>query len=166
MTISFQCQHCHKEVKAPDATAGKRGKCPYCGHSSYIPYPGEDEKEIPLAPVDPQAERQREDEIRSLAQAERQLRSQLGGDRPIPLEHRQDLASEDLHHFVVNYCLDMSRGLLDKSALHVTELKKFGYLSHQAVEDFITGKAAEDALAGIPPAVLNGFLSELSERLN
>jgi len=168
MTITFLCEHCHKEVKGPDAAAGKRGKCPYCGHSSYVPYPGEDQKDIPLAPVDTEAERLREEEIRRLASLERDLRSELPGDLPpVPLGQRGDLTSEDLHHFVVNYCLDMSAGLLERADQHAAKLKEFRYLGHQAVEDFLTGKAAEESLSlgNIPPKVLEGLLKRLSKQL-
>lgn len=37
MSIRTTCQSCGKAVKAPDSAAGKRGKCPFCGHSVRIP---------------------------------------------------------------------------------------------------------------------------------
>src|SRR5262245_24539082 len=35
--ITFMCVHCNEELKVPDNTAGKRGKCPHCGKVVQIP---------------------------------------------------------------------------------------------------------------------------------
>ena len=59
MTIAFRCSHCHKDVQAPDAAAGKRGKCPFCGQSNYVPAPVAPADELDLAPVDEAADRRR-----------------------------------------------------------------------------------------------------------
>ncbi len=52
MSIEFRCQSCGKSVRASDEAGGKRGKCPYCKVSVYIPAPTEESGEIGLAPVD------------------------------------------------------------------------------------------------------------------
>jgi len=165
MTIKFRCEHCHKEVNAPDTAAGKRGKCPYCGQGSYIPAPVSDEDVLPLAPIDEEEERRRQEEIHALLKQERELIAESKGEPPVPLEHREDLDTEDLHHFVVNYCLDMGGGRLDRAQAHVQKLKSFGQKGIGAVNDFITGRAGEPALKNIPRPVLMGFLKQLSERL-
>ena len=38
MPITFRCEGCQKDVTAPDAAAGKRGRCPFCGHLNAIPH--------------------------------------------------------------------------------------------------------------------------------
>jgi len=163
MSIKFSCEHCHREVNAPDQAAGKRGKCPYCGQSSYIPAPVSDEDVLDLAPIDEDEERKRKAEIEALRQAEHDLiAEQRGSDEP-PLEQRDDVQSDDLHHFVVNYCLDMFAGKLDRARMHADKLRTFGPAGRQAIRDFQSGKVTEDALADIPKPVLLGFLKELNQ---
>ena len=165
MTISFECEHCRKEVKAPDDAAGKRGKCPYCGMSNYIPAPVSDDDLIPLAEEDPEEERRRKEEIHSLMQMDRAVLAEGGGEPSIPLEHREDLKAGDLYHFIVNYCLDMAAGKLDRAKIQVEKLKPFGYTGKLAVDDFLSGNALEPALDTIPSRVLQGFLRQLKDQL-
>ncbi|HUU21156.1 MAG TPA: hypothetical protein VM389_01345 [Phycisphaerae bacterium] len=168
MTITFRCMHCHKVVKAPDAAAGRRGKCPYCQQSNYIPAPVSEDEILDLAPEDEEYERHRREEVERLLAKERELlaegAAEVAESRP-PLEHREDLASEDLHHFVVNYCLDMANAKLERAAVHVKKLKEFRGAGVQAVDDFLMGTALEPALGKIPPRVLQGFLKQLRQQL-
>lgn len=161
MPITFRCEHCGKEVKAPDGAEGKRGKCPHCGQSNYIPTPVSEEDAIPLAEINTEEEKQREAEEQALLEQERALIAETARAPAVPLDDRDDLSSEDLHHFVVNYCLDMAAGKLDRAETHVAELKKHRKLGTTAVDDFIQGKATEPALGDIPPPVLQGFLKQL-----
>jgi len=163
MAIKFLCHNCNNEVTAPDAAAGKKGKCPFCGHSNDIPAPLPPEELIPLAPVDEEAERQRAEEVARLREQERELLGELGGEEPVPLEHREDLTSADLHHFVVNYCLDMSQGKLQRAEQHAEKLRQHKPLGAAAVEDFLTGSAVEPALDHIPRPVILAFLKKLKE---
>jgi len=165
MPITFRCEHCGKEVKAPDGAGGKRGKCPHCGQSNYIPAPVTDEDLIPLAQIDPEEEkRRREQELALLAQ-ERELIAESAPPQAVPLDQREDLTSDDLHHFVVNYCLDMASGKLERAETYVGQLKKHGKLGQTAVEDFIEGRASEDALNDLPKPVLDGYLKQLHEKV-
>jgi len=165
MAITFRCQRCHKQISAPDSAGGKRGKCPYCGHSTYIPAPVSDEDVLDLAPIDEEAERERQATVARLRARERELIAETGGAEPVPLEHRDDLSSADLYHFVVNYCLDMAAGNLDRAATHAAELKKFEKPGIEAVKDFQSGGVSEPALGGIPAPVVQGFLKQLAEEL-
>ena len=164
MTLQFRCEKCHKTVKAPDSTTGKRGKCPDCGNTSYIPSMEEPE-EIPLAPIDEESEQEKSKEIANLLAKERDLLHEMGGEPSIPLEHKEDLNSEDLHHFVVNYCLDMYKGELTRAEHTAKELKKFKFTAIQAVEDFQTNRAVEPALGEIKKPLLDGFLKDLKKAL-
>jgi phage FluMu protein Com len=165
MSITFRCANCQKEVQAPDAAAGKRGKCPYCGHSSYIPSPVNEADLIPMAAVDEEEERRRAQRIKELLQQEHDLIAETGTQPAAPLEHQEDVAAEDLYHFVVNYCLDLATGKLDRAQTHVTELRKHGFAAQQAVQDFLGGRAEEPALDSIPKRVLQGFLTQLRDEL-
>ncbi|MHC4982161.1 MAG: TFIIB-type zinc ribbon-containing protein [Planctomycetota bacterium] len=165
MSITFQCEHCRREVEAPDEAAGKRGKCPFCGQSNYIPSAVSGADVLPLAPINEEEERRRQQEIQKLMERERQLLSEKGGETPPPLEHRENLKSDDLHHFVVNYCLDVAKDNLKRAEQHVQQLKRFGEVGLEAVDDFISGKALEPALDSIPTRTLQSFLKELRERV-
>lgn len=163
MTIQFHCSHCGKKVTAPDAVGGRRGKCPYCQQSNYIPSPTSDDDIIDLAPLDDMEElRQKEMEKRLLAQ-EHDLIMASGSSSPAvePLEQRSDLKPEDLYHYIVNYCLDMAGGKLEKAELAARELLKYRHLSLTAIADFLGGKTLEPALNEIPAKVIQGLLNEL-----
>jgi len=165
MTITFRCEHCHKDVKASDDATGKRGKCPFCGRSTYIPSPVGQDDVLPLVPIDESEERKLQDEIARLVAREKDLIAETGGEPPPPLDQREDVAAEDLHHIVVNYCLDMAGGNLQRAAMHVKKLRKFKETGIEAVEEFLAGTAAEAALDEIPPAVLKAFMEQLREQL-
>ena len=166
MTISFSCEHCGKRVEAPDKAGGKRGRCPYCKQSCYIPSPVAEEELYDLAP---------EDEVRAAqAAAERERLLQQdpgllgdGGDvsDAIPLEHRENVSAEDVSHHVVNYCLDMAASNLERSAEHIDKLRTSRAAAVQAVDDFLSGKAIEPALDHIPGKILHGFLQQLRKEL-
>ncbi|MFP4055007.1 MAG: hypothetical protein ACLFV7_14195 [Phycisphaerae bacterium] len=165
MSISFECEHCGKEVSAPAEAAGRRGKCPFCHQSSYIPDPNVDE-EIPLAPVDEEEERAIEEEERRLQEAERALIAETGAELPpesggSTAAGSEKVSPEQLYHHVVNYCLEMSNSNLEKARDSANRLKQHGYDGLQAVDDFITGKALEPALDPIPTKLCRGFLDQL-----
>ena len=168
MSITFRCEHCRKTVNAPDTAAGQRGKCPYCGGSSYIPLPrGADEEDIPLAPLNEEEERQYEARVRALIHQDPAILDESRQAEPAtPLEYKSDLKSGDLHHHVVNYCMDMFKGNLDRARVYANELKKFKHTALAAVEDFRTGKVVEQTLDLVPRKLLQGFLSGLKDQLS
>lgn len=49
MPIEFRCTNCHRRLRTPDGTAGKRTKCPECGTALTIPA-GETEAPPPSPP--------------------------------------------------------------------------------------------------------------------
>ena len=173
MPIKFECTECHRIVTAPDAAGGKRGKCPFCGRLVNIPLPPppppaeqEDPDLIPLAPID-------EDEERKLAQERKALYAQEQGlldamtppEDSVPLDQREDLSSEDLHHLVVNYLMDMFEGNLTRAEMHADKLRSLGFAGIGAVDDFLEGKADEPALKKIPAPIREGFLRDLKARV-
>ncbi len=171
MPIKFECAECHKIVTAPDAAGGKRGKCPFCGQLVNIPLPPpppeeEDPDLIPLAPIDEDEERKFAEERKALYDQEQGLLDAMApsGD-DVPLEHREDISSEDLHHLVVNYLLDMFEGNLARAGTHADKLRSLGYAGIGAVDDFLEGKADEPALKSIPKPIREGFLRELKVRV-
>ena len=59
MSISFNCEKCGKKIVAPDEAGGRRGRCPYCQASNYIPSPIKDDEIYDLAPEDADEEARR-----------------------------------------------------------------------------------------------------------
>ena len=165
MTIKFRCESCHKTVEAPDSAAGKRGKCPYCGHSSYIAKPVEEEDLIPLSADGEEGNSGADQESQEIKAMERELLHEMDREPSVPLDQKEDLSSEDLHHLVVNYCMDMFGGNLERAESVARDLKKLKYTAVRAVEDFESGKATEGVLKTIPAKVLRGFLAELKKRI-
>jgi DNA-directed RNA polymerase subunit RPC12/RpoP len=166
MSITFECGNCRKTVKAPDEAGGKRGKCPYCGHSVFIPNPAALEEDIiPLAPLDEAEEQRRKKVTEELLEYEKMFLSGEDFSPPIPLEHRENLTSEDLHHLVVNYCLDMNNSNLERARMHVEKMKPFKQVALAAVDDFLGGKVHEAVLEPIGKNVLAGFLRQLRRDL-
>ncbi len=167
MKVTFRCEKCHKEIKADESASGKRGKCPFCGQSTYIPAPVSEEDVIPLQPLDEADETHGIQNIESQKAMDRELRHEMGDTdtSQAPQEPQSDLRSEDLRHIVVSYCMDMSNGQLERTGEHVKKLKRYKYTAIEAVSDFETGKALEPVLDTIPRKVLQGFLSDLKEQL-
>ena len=96
MSISFKCECCEKNIKAPDNAGGKWGGCPHCGHRCYIPLPfDEGEEELKLAPIDQNEESQYHEmmkETHNLTQSMLKQRDMPEDDsvEPIPsLTHKQ-----------------------------------------------------------------------------
>ena len=166
MGIDFQCEHCRKKVNAPDTAAGKRGKCPFCGRSSYIPAPISEDDLLPLAPLDEEEERRRQAELSNLYRQEEALLSETrAGEEFLPLEFREEIAARDLYHFVVNYCLAMADSNTELARTHSRQLRQFGAPGVQAVDDFISGTALEPALEAVPARLLSGFLKSLRKEI-
>jgi len=167
MSITFQCAQCGQNVQAPDAAAGKRGKCPHCGASNEVPAPAaqQDENLIPLAPIDEHEEKRRQEEIRRLIEQEHDVIAETGGEAPVPLEQRENVTAEDLHHLVVNYCLDLADSQLERAQTHVEKLREFGAVGKEAANDFLTGRVVEPGIDRIPARVREGFLKQLAREL-
>lgn len=167
MAISFNCEHCGKRVEAPDSAGGKRGRCPYCKQSNYIPAPASGDEVYDLAAEDEAQTKQAVAEREKLRQEEADLLDEIDHDPspPVPLEQREDLKPADVYHYVVNYCLDMASSKLERAETHVAALRKVPEVGVAAVEDFLSGTAVEPALDEIHVKVLQGFLKQLRGEL-
>jgi hypothetical protein len=167
VTIKFHCESCGNLVQAPDDAGGKRGKCPHCQRSNFIPAP-EGEEPLELAPLDEEEERRRRLEVERLMKAERSLlaeTSQVEDTPRLSQKDRAEVTNDDLHHLVVNYCLDMFNGQFARAGEHAAKLSEYGAPGRAAVNDFITGKLLEPALDRIPLRVLQGYLNDLNKSL-
>ncbi|MFP4355746.1 MAG: hypothetical protein ACLFUJ_11545 [Phycisphaerae bacterium] len=178
-TITFTCEHCRKTVEAPAEAAGKRGKCPYCHETSYIPDPSvSEEDEIPLAPLDEEEERQRQREIAELRRQEEALLRESGdetvaepevGGRPGAGTTGKTLGSdykaEDLYGTVNAYCIATANSQLERAQSQARRLRQYGYTGIQAVEDFLSRRASTEQISDIPDKLANGILKKLRDEL-
>lgn len=165
MSITFQCEHCHKEIKAPDEAGGKRGKCPFCHQSTYVPSPVSEDEILPLADVDEEQERRDKETVQRLYAQEHDLLAQTGSAPAPPLEHREELTTADLHHFVINFCLEMARDRAEAADAEAAKLRKFGPLGLKALEEIASGDVREPALDAIPRRPRELYLNTLRSRL-
>ena len=164
--VQFICEHCRKVVAAPDEAAGKRGKCPHCQQTSYIPLPHDQEEEIPLAPVEDDLTPQQREEQEALREMEKLILAEdAATPAAAPLEARADVTADDVSHLVVNYCLDMAGSQLERAQMHVAKLKTFGYAGIEAADNLLSGKTLEPALDMIPVKVLHAFLEQMKSAI-
>lgn len=166
MALTFKCEHCHKKVSAPESVGGKRGKCPFCKESTYIPLPVSEDEILDLAPLDDEEEQERQRLESELRAQEHDLIAASGVIDSVPLSERDDVTSEDLHHFVINYCLDMASGNFKRAEKNAAELKQFHKVGVEAVKYFQIVQGNEPALSQIPPPVVQGFLKDLAGKLH
>lgn len=124
-----------------------------------------DEDIIPLAPIDEAEEQRRAEHLRKLRELEAPLRAESAPLPTVPLEHRENLTSADLEHFVVNYCLDAHNLHRERLDLHVRKLRRFGELGREAAYNFLEGRSSEPVLREIDPDDLKHFLNDLLEQL-
>ncbi len=165
MAIRFHCDHCGKLIKAPDSAGGRQGKCPACEGVNYIPAPPEEAEELPLDEAEERLMREQEAALFAKDQAILAESSAVETQPRLSQMDTADVDGKDLHHLVVNYCLDMFAGNLERAATHVAKLNQHTGPNHQAVKDFQDGKVREPAMANIPAKVLAGFLKALHKQV-
>jgi hypothetical protein len=169
MSINFNCEKCGKRIVAPDEAGGRRGRCPYCQASNYIPSPIKDDEIYDLAPEDDEAEAKRQRELEEVRRQSRALLSEMGNPELAAgsqsMEMREDLKPEELHVYIINFCLDMANSKLDRAKTHVAELKKVKRMARAEVDRFISGDVLEPSLDAIPAKIRMGFLNQLKSAL-
>ena len=165
MSITFQCEHCHKEIQAPDESGGKRGKCPFCQQSTYVPSPVSRGGHPSAGGTQRRGAAAEKARIQALYQQEHDLLAQTGRRPATPLEHREDLSAADLHHFVINFCLEMARDNLPDADAEAAKLRKFGPLGLKALEEIASGKVREPAFEALARRPRELYLNTLRSRL-
>ncbi len=173
MAIEFHCEHCGKLVRTADEHAGKRGKCPFCHQSVYIPTPDDQLEPLTLAPVDREdQQRQKEllDESRQLAQtimkdregpppeSPRDARS-----RPTPTGDAR-LAKATVEEALVRYVQSMASGDLVEAERLAGEIRKDLRTADEVIQRIVSDTMPPPELAEIPRPVLVGFFKQLREK--
>ena len=174
MPNEFHCPKCGRLIRAPASAGGKRGKCPYCKQSVYIPSLSEDVEAIPLAPVDEASEdreRALEDEARRFATAisqEEPGKYDTGeppppsGESAMPLPRDFDV---DVPELVNDYLSAMAASDMGRADTAARQLRKQAAQAKAHVERLIADKLPPPDLGSVPAPVYKGFLRSLLELL-
>lgn len=177
MSIEIHCDHCAKLIRAPDDAGGKRGKCPYCQQSVYIPHAASEIEEIPLAPVD-EEEQRRSDKLRAESNAfAASVDKATGpaydvGDRASSGRKAAKggastgaPASVDVAEEVKRFVLAMSQSKLDETEVILKRLKKLKVRATDYVQGLLNDQMPPQ-FDNVPPPLAKGFLKALGDRLN
>jgi hypothetical protein len=172
MAIEFHCEHCGKMIRAGNEHAGKRGKCPHCQNSVYIPSPAAEAEPLSLSPLDvrdEQRERELEEESRRLAQQIRQEKDVppeshiAAAPKPEPLYDAR-LTAANMENLVIEYALCMSKGELAEAGELATEIRTSPRAAEEVLQRLMLDEVPPPQLAKIPRPVLVGFLRQLRDK--
>ena len=172
MAIEFHCEHCGKLVRTSDEHAGKRGKCPGCHQSVYIPSPGDQIELLSIAPLD-ESEEQRQkrllDESRDLAQdlmRDREVPPESAAAPPPPPASLGDarLIKATVEEQLIQYAQRMAKGELAQAEELAVEIRKEMKVANEVIQRLTMDEIPPDDLGDIPRPVLLGFFRQLSEK--
>jgi hypothetical protein len=174
MAIVFHCEHCGKKIEAQDNAGGKRGKCPACHNTIYVPSHVENEEPLHLAPLDEQDENQRS----RLLSETYQLTQNILEERALPEEstettHKEgdsDLSyltplpsmdAKELKQHIVQYLRLMADGKLDEAAQIALFIVPQGDLATGILDSIALSEMPEPELSHLPPHILSGLIRTL-----
>jgi hypothetical protein len=169
MSIEFHCDHCGHMVRTASENAGKRGKCPHCHQSVYIPMPPDEIEPLGLAPVDTNAERERQradEEARRVAQALRGERAEIPPEAPKPAmpEPVGDLRLQvDVETLVTEYVLAMADGQLDEAERLAADIRQDMSRASEFIQRLTMDEMLPRKLSRLPRALIVGFVKQLSK---
>ncbi len=168
MAIEFHCDHCGKLVRAPDNAGGKRGRCPSCQQSVYIPTPAEAIEPLAVAPEDETEEQQRARLLRETHELERRLLEERelpsGGPPPPDAAAAIPVPRADMETLVVQYAQAMAAGDLEQAEQLEAEIRTDTAAANDVIQRLMSDEIPPAALANIPRPVLMGFFRKLTER--
>ncbi|MEP0846630.1 MAG: hypothetical protein HRF50_07380 [Phycisphaerae bacterium] len=183
MPIELHCDHCGKLVRAPDDAGGKRGVCPSCHQSVYIPTPSEQLEPLTIEPVDKNAERERQRLLREshdlvnrvLHEREAPGDAQRGRSSapsapsapartpggPAPTPGAAPPPPVDVRKLIIQYARAMADGELavaDRLAQHIRrDMKK----AEDVMQEITLDELPPAEIANVPRPVLVGFFKTL-----
>jgi len=165
--IQFHCEHCGRQVKTAREHAGKRGKCPHCHQSVYIPTPSDEIEPLPLAPLDADAEaeaRRRQQEAIELARALQE--EDVGrGPQGTAADESADAGATraEVENLVIDYVLAMSAGKLERAEELAGRIRGRMSQAREFIQRITMDELPPQRLAHIPRPLLNGFLKQLRD---
>ena len=169
MPISFHCQSCKKQIKAPDATGGKWGNCPYCNHRCYIPLPkSDDEPELVLLPLDESDETQIAELMQETKNLTKEILSQgdLPDEESAPAGGNRTANEKEIIKLCILYLRQMADGELGAAEQTFPKLKKNKKPVLRVLASMARAERPEPELADLPSTVLQGLIRDVSTRLS
>lgn len=169
MAIEFHCNHCGKQVRAPDEAGGKHGRCPTCHQSVYIPMPDDQIELIDLAPIDKDREREAERARRESEALQRKILHEknlppetAGSARPVAGGFAPPAV--DVEDTVIGFAKAMAEGRLSEAEELAASARRHPRELNDVVQRITSDEIPPDALASIPRPVLLAFLRQLVEK--
>ncbi len=167
MAIEFHCDHCGRLVRTSNDNAGKRGKCPHCHLSVYIPTPSEDLEPLRLAPVDEAEQRARERALEESRAVARKLREEREAPppeapkAPAPEPIGDVRLHTDIDELITEYALCMADGRLSEAEDLAVQIRMDMRRADEYIQRVTMDELPPPRLAQIPRALLLGFLKNL-----
>jgi DNA-directed RNA polymerase subunit RPC12/RpoP len=169
MSISLHCESCKKKIKAPDATGGKWGKCPHCGHRCYIPLPkSNDEPELVLMPLDESDETQIAELMRETKDLTKEILTQIAlpEDDPVAAASTRISNEKEIIKYCILYLRQMADGELAAAEHTFSQLKKYKKPVLRTLASMARAEQPEPELADLPPTILQGLIRDVSTKLS
>lgn len=169
MAIEFHCDRCGKLVRTSEEHAGKRGRCPSCHQSVYIPTPADQLEPLDLSPVDESAEERQKrliDETRDLTQRLLKEKDLPASSAPThPVDSMRDIlpAHTDVESLVVEYALCMAEGKLADAEEIAADIRRNMAEAERIIERMTLDEIPHPQLSEVPRPVLVGFFKQLRE---
>ena len=173
MSIELHCTGCGKLIRAPEDAGGKKGKCPYCKQSVYVPAPPVDDGAISVAPIDEDDERRaeqlREESIRFAANVDHDAKGSAAAGAISPDAPPPDIPSVDeyvdIPTEVEQFVIAMRDSKLDEAQRCATALKKNAMRARDYVEGLVVDEMTPK-IGDVPLPLMKGFLKKLIEELS
>ncbi len=163
MSIEFHCPKCGALVKAPDDAGGRRGKCPSCEQSVYIPTPADQLEPLELEPLNEEEERRQQElleESRRLAEETLRSASRPPGEETSAPPREPEV---DVQQLVTEYAQRMSAGELEDAESIAKVLARHPDKTREVAERILMDEVPPEELSDIPRPVLAGFLKQLTQ---
>jgi hypothetical protein len=172
MAIEFHCEHCGKLIRTSEENAGRRGTCPSCHQSVYIPTPDDQLEPLPVLPEDEEEERRE----RELIDEARKLARRLMAERDTPPETPAPstpkaapegdarLARALMEEQIMEYIRSMARGDLTRAQSLAAEIRQDLKLANEVIARLTADAILPAELGDIPRPVVIGFLKQLREK--
>ena len=171
--IRVTCEHCNHAIKAPLKAAGRRGKCPHCHNSVYIPTPQSERDEIPLE-LDDQDTRAAAEGLKKEAM---EIAAAIGREtkevpQPAVIPHQESPAPQktalnatEINDLIIRYLLAMQVSELERAETLVAELKGAARQAKSKIQQMMVDAMRPDAVRSMADGLYQGFLRKLLEQL-
>ncbi len=168
MPIKLHCDHCGKEIKAPDTAGGKWGKCPACRNKLYVPLPAADDEELKIAPLDESEVQKQQQLMAETFRLTRDILQEQNTPEPpaAPGTPAPEISEQQLTEYIVRYLRQMVDGRLDEAQRTAERIVPHRRKATVILDQFAKSDAPDPELEDIPKQVLSGFIRNLRTRIS